>query len=266
MYVISHNEYPRISASSSEVFVVPGVHSHIPTPANTRLEMLESVLSQLQGRDITILVPLGKSYYEKALKTLGIEPLARKYGARTTCPQLAADTYIETSMHGGRRARVKAVSGMLDGGIEKVVIATPTTHSQLIIYLTLPTLVFATINPKDWQLLYEGFKTLHMNVAHVARMVQNTTCIADGKTVVEGDGPIRGFQRHWGLIIYGRDCGEVDYVAAYGLGMDPMDLGYIYFYFNGEPKVDVPEYVEKSRISVKPPSNLGLQLTWKKEL
>ncbi len=264
--VISHNEYPRIAVSSSEILVVPGIHSHVPTPANTRLEMLEAVLSQLQGRDITILMPLGKSYYEKALKTLGIEPLARKYGAKTTCSQLAADVHIETAMHGGKRAKVKAVSAMFDEGIEKVVIATPTTHGQTIVYLTIPTLAFATINPKDWQLLYEGFKTLYMNIAYVARRVSRTTCIADGKTIIEGDGPIRGFQRHWGVIVYGNDCGEVDYVTAYGLGMDPMDLGYIYFYFDGKPSIDVPEYVRNSRIAIKPPSNLGLQLTWKKEL
>jgi len=257
----------RVDIPSKTVLVIPSIHTHMLAVGNVKPDFVDEILRVVSERanDITIIIPLAKTYFDRASKILSLQSIAEKYGARLTTVQMSEVVDFELPPYKGQSVKVKVLADALEDSIAKVVVNLPTAHNQVILYLSIPTLSYGVINPKDWVKLYHGLRYQHQALAHLAKVVKNVYSFVDGRNVVEGDGPIRGFQRFWGLNIAGDDCGVVDYVTAYGLGLDPMDIGYIYFYFNGRPKVEVPELVEKNRVKIKLTSNVGLLMTWKME-
>lgn len=243
------------------------VHSYIPVPSNPRPEIIEAVLERLQGRDVTITFSMPKSYFEKAVKILGLEKLAAKYKAKILQVQGNAKERIELQSPTGRKVQVKALPQAFDESLMKIALAMPVSHSQVILYLTMPTAALNVVDPKDSQNLYEGFRPLYKYIADIYKMEKNVVCLVDGKFVVEGDGPVKGFQRYWGLTIFGDNCGEVDYATAWSLGVTPLDLGYLYFYFDGkEPALEIPKMLVENKTRIKLSSNVGIQLSWKRQI
>jgi uncharacterized protein (DUF362 family) len=248
-----------------DALIVLAVHSYIPSQANPRVELVEAVLQSLQGRDVAITFSMPKSYFEKAVKIMGLEKLAGKYGARILPPYQHADYKLELETPRGAKMYVKALRAAFDESLLKVVISIPVSHPQMILYLTTPTVALQVLEPKDAQNLYEGFRALYKYVADIYKMQKNTYCIADGKFVIEGDGPIKGFQRYWGVLVTGENCAEVDYATAQALGVNPSDVGYLYFYYGGVwPDLKLPPLLEKNKLQIKLTSNVGILLSWKK--
>ncbi|MEM4651019.1 MAG: hypothetical protein QW086_04255 [Pyrobaculum sp.] len=255
----------ELSIPRKDALLVLAVHSYIPSQANPRTELVEAVLQSLQGRDVAITFSMPKSYFEKAVKIMGLEKLAGKYGARILPPHQHADYKLELETLRGTKISVRALRAAFDESLVKIVIAIPVSHPQTILYLTTPTAALQILEPKESQNLYEGFRALYKYIADIYKMQRNTYCIADGKFVIEGDGPIKGFQRYWGVAVTGENCAEVDYATAQALGVDPGDLGYLYFYYGGAwPKLKLPPLLEKNRVQIKLTSNVGILLSWKK--
>jgi Uncharacterized conserved protein len=234
-----------------DTLIVLAVHSYIPSQANPRPELIEAILQSLQGRDVSITFSMPKSYFEKAVKIMGLEKLVGKYGARILSPHQHADYRLELETTRGTKVSVKALGVAFDESLVKLVVSIPVSHPQTILYLTMPTAALQILEPKEAQNLYEGFRALYKYIADIYKMQKNTYCMADGKFVIEGDGPIKGFQRYWGVIVTGENCAEVDYVTAQALGVDPGDIGYLYFYYNGSwPKLKLPPLLEKNKIQI----------------
>ncbi|MEZ0319485.1 MAG: DUF362 domain-containing protein [Pyrobaculum sp.] len=254
-----------IELPKKDALIVLAVHSYIPSQANPRAEFLEAILQALEGREVSITFSMPKSYFEKAVKIMGLEKLAGKYGAKIVQPHLNATYRLELQSPRGNKFTVRALEAAFDPSLLKIVVAIPVSHPQTILYLTTPTAALQVLEPKDSQNLYEGFRALYKYIADIYRQVKNTVCITDGKFVIEGDGPIKGFQRYWGVQVVGENCAEVDYVVANGVGVNPEDLGYLYFYYGGVwPRLEIPQFVEKNKIQVKLTSNVGILLSWKK--
>ncbi|MEM0370728.1 MAG: hypothetical protein QXK71_01430 [Pyrobaculum sp.] len=255
----------EINIPKKDALIVIAVHSYIPSQANPRQDLLETILQNLQGRDVAITFSMPKSYFEKAVKIMGLEKLAAKYGARIIQPHQHANYRLDLQSPRGGKITVRALEAAFDESIMKVVVAIPVSHPQSILYLTMPTAALQILEPKDSQNLYEGFRALYKYIADIYRIEKNTFCISDGKFVIEGDGPIKGFQRYWGFLTVGDNCAEVDYVTSKALGVNPEDLGYLYFYYGGNlPSIRLPELLDKNRIQIKLTSNVGILLSWKK--
>ncbi|ABL87690.1 conserved hypothetical protein [Pyrobaculum islandicum DSM 4184] len=255
----------EIPIPKRDALIILAVHSYIPSQANPRPELIETLLQTLQGRDVSITFSMPKSYFEKAVKIMGLEKLAAKYGARIIQPQQHVDYKIELETSRGTKITVRALRAAFEESLTKIVVAIPVSHPQTILYLTMPTAALQVLEPKDAQNLYEGFRALYKYIANIYKLEKNTFCLTDGKFVIEGDGPIKGFQRYWGVIVTGENCGEVDYITAQALGVNPEDLGYLYFYFGGSwPKIKPPRLLEENKIQIKLTSNIGILLSWKR--
>lgn len=255
----------EIAIPKKDALIVLAVHSYIPSQANPRPEFLETILQNLQGRDVAITFSMPKSYFEKAVKIMGLERLAAKYGAKIIQPHQHATYRLDLQSPRGGKITVRALEAAFDDSIMKVVVAIPVSHPQSILYLTTTTAALQVLEPKDAQNLYEGFRALYKYIADIYRAEKNTFCISDGKYVVEGDGPIKGFQRYWGLVVVGHNCADVDYITSKALGVNPEDLGYLYFYYGGNwPSIEMPELLERNKIQIKLTSNVGILLSWKK--
>jgi hypothetical protein len=249
-----------------DALVVLAVHSYIPSQANPRVEFLEPILRSLQGRDVSITFSMPKAYFEKALKIMGLEKLAARYGARIIRPYQQANYKLELETPAGAKIAVRALEAAFDESLTKIVVAIPVSHPQTILYLTMPTAALHVLMPKDVQSLYEGLRALYKLIADIYRLERNTLCLVDGKFVIEGDGPIKGFQRYWGVTVAGDNCAEIDAATASALGVNPEDIGYIYFYYGGPPpRAGLPQLLERSRIQIKLTSNIGILLSWKRE-
>ncbi|MEM0465026.1 MAG: hypothetical protein QXE89_13265, partial [Pyrobaculum sp.] len=69
----------EIPIPKRDALIILAVHSYIPSQGNPRAEFLEAILKELQGRDISITFSMPKSYFEKAVKVMGLEKMAGKY-------------------------------------------------------------------------------------------------------------------------------------------------------------------------------------------
>ena len=255
------NEIPR-----SDAVVLLAMHSHIPIPSNVRPEFVSLVLEQLQGRDVTVTFSMSRAYFERAVNALRLDRIAQSYGAKVVPITSLVSERIRLPPIEGRTYHTKVIPQVFDESILKVVIAVPTTHNYAILFSTTPALAINVMDPKDHPAIQQSFKYYHVSVAYLAGLVRNQLCLVDGKYAIEGDGPLKGYQRYWGATLVGTPCAYVDIFVARGLGFDPNDVGYIYFYFQGNiPEVEMPEQLKRISTQIKPPSNIGLQLLWKRE-
>jgi hypothetical protein len=112
--VEAHPTDGELSIPRKDALLVLAVHSYIPSQANPRTELVEAVLQSLQGRDVAITFSMPKSYFEKAVKIMGLEKLAGKYGARILPPHQHADYKLELETLRGTKISVRALRAAFD--------------------------------------------------------------------------------------------------------------------------------------------------------
>jgi len=80
---------------------------------------------------------------------------------------------------------------------------------------------------------YKGYrksvKMIHYNIMELAKRVWPQLVILDGFVCMEGDGPIDGSAVHMKVAIASTDPVKADGVGARLIGIEPEDIGYLYY-------------------------------------
>jgi len=90
---------------------------------------------------------------------------------------------------------------------------------------------------------------------------------------MEGNGPVNGLPVKWGVGLAGIDPLEVDTLAAWMMGFNPSDIGYIYLLWRHRGLYPDPAAIKvvgedpaMLRRNFKPHSSYRSQLRWREEL
>ena len=75
----------------------------------------------------------------------------------------------------------------------------------------------------------KSVKMIHHNIKEFAKRLWPQLVVLDGLVCVEGDGPIDGTPVTMNIAIASTDPVKADGLAARLIGLDPEDIGYLYY-------------------------------------
>ncbi|MCS7112771.1 MAG: DUF362 domain-containing protein [Candidatus Bathyarchaeota archaeon] len=147
----------------------------------------------------------------------------------------------------------------------------PKTHDTVVVTLSLKNMSVGSVKRGYRQLLHQGYWQINYNIARIAVYVMPHLAVVDGYEAMEGDGPVNGTPRGWGVYFASTNPVSLDSTVAYAMGFNAYDIGYLYILslwgygeldlnriaFVGDP---LSENVE----SFKPHRSFKDQLSWKK--
>jgi len=111
-------------------------------------------------------------------------------------------------------------------------------------------------------------KVIHRNVANLARLTWPDVVVLDGFYCMDGNGPVDGFPVEMGAAVSSTDPLKADGIGARLLGLEPEDIGYLYYLQKdglGSYSLDglVGEGIEGVRRKFKLHPTYGIQKRWK---
>ena len=81
----------------------------------------------------------------------------------------------------------------------------------------------------DKMVMHQGYPLINLNIALLAPLVLPHLAVIDGFEGMEGSGPNNGDVVDWHTALAGLDAVAVDHLAAYLMGFDPSQIGYLVY-------------------------------------
>lgn len=119
----------------------------------------------------------------------------------------------------------------------RVAVGPPKAHDAVVVTLSIKNMAMgavvrtgATMAAGDdkWA-MHQGYGAMNVNLFLVAREVWPQLGVVDGHVAMEGDGPIYGSAMPWGFAAASLDALALDYVACKMMGVEPAEVGYLYY-------------------------------------
>ena len=124
-------------------------------------------------------------------------------------------------------------------------------------------------NSQSERVLTSEIAILPQNLVRLARLIPPHIGVIDGFIGMEGNGPVRGNEKHLGAAIASTDFVAADAVCAKVMGFEPMEVSYLYYGHQlglGTAKLDdieiVGESIENLAGKFTPHSNYPIQQLW----
>lgn len=247
----------------SNVFIKPNIVSHLHPNASTHPVALEAVLGfirEIYKGKITI----GEcASYPTVIgyRKFGYIDIAKRYGAELV--DLNQGSWVEFEAYGLPLHYSKLVAE----SDYRISLCLPKTHDAVRVSLSVKNLAMGSLKGDIPKGLYGTLRFLYEKIpafirysgpvnilkrvmvfrdddrtrVHKDRWMHNQIIkmlherfpvhlsVIDGYTGMEGDGPIIGKKVMWGIAIASQDAVAADSLAAYLMGFNPMEIGYLYF-------------------------------------
>ncbi len=209
------------------VLVKPNCVSATVQLASTHVDALEAVLEAVAAHDPKrIIVGEGSAVdTDKAFRTFGYHRLAERFDVEFL--DLNRDRYeiLEAFGRNGERIPVRVARTALESF--RISVALPKTHDTVIVTLSLKNMVVGAIQGGDKPKIHQGYPAINLTLAYLARWLRPDLSVIDGFAGMEGDGPTAGTEVPHRVALAGTDPVAVDAVAAYLMGFDPREVGYL---------------------------------------
>jgi len=79
------------------------------------------------------------------------------------------------------------------------------------------------------RVLTSDIEILSQNLVRLAKFIPPHIGVIDGFIAMEGNGPMRGDEKHLGIAIASADFVAADAVCTKAMGFEPMDISYLYY-------------------------------------
>ncbi len=152
----------------------------------------------------------------------------------------------------------------------RISICRPKTHDTVITTLTIKNMVVGAILDGDKPKIHQGYLPINLTLALLATMLMPHLAIIDGYVAMEGDGPVHGDPKPWGIAAAGMNPLEVDALVAWLMGFNPYDVGYLYYLHElgyGELELSkirvLGEDPQGLRVKFRPHRSISEQMSWK---
>ena len=119
----------------------------------------------------------------------------------------------------------------------RIAVGPPKTHDAVLVTLSVKNMVMGAVvragpamgRDDDKWAMHRGPAAMNANLFLVAREVWPHLGVVDGHVAMEGEGPIYGSAVPWGFAAASRDALALDYVVCKMMGVEPADVGYLYY-------------------------------------
>jgi len=266
-----HDDIARSIKGKRRILIKPNFVSDSVQLAATHVDAVKALLD--------IIVPLatgeiiiGEGSYGdtfKGYRNFGYMDLKSEYGVELL--DLNSDEYVEVNVFDGRfREFPIRVSKTVYESDYRISAAVMKTHDFVIATLSIKNMVVGSIVKPYKGRIHQGYPAINLNIYKIAKFIPVHLAVVDAFKAMEGDGPVWGSEVSMGVALAGLDPVAVDAVAAYMMGFNPMDIGYIYYCYRfglGEADIGnvrvVGEDIEALKRKFKPHRTVNRQLNWR---
>lgn len=230
-------EFTKKVKSAKQIFLHPNLVNYTRPEACTHPEALRGVLdhiSLIRGDEVLV----GDAGYhdtKKAFEALDYASLERSGHIKLV--DLNDDQTIESFAYTAElEQRPIPFSKTVSESDFNVVVVPAKMHHYYIVSLSLKThIVGSQIVPRSpfgiharWPWLHTGYKPAHLTLAEVYTTHPAQLAIIDGTQAMEGNGPASGTIVDLEWLVASFNLVAADAVAAYLMGLEPKEIGYLY--------------------------------------
>lgn len=202
-------------------------------------------------------------------RNFGYFRLREEYGVDLL--DLNSDDYVELEVFDRKFRRFKiGVSRTVYECDYRISAAVMKTHDSVIATLSIKNMVVGSIVGYQKGRIHQGYQAINLNIFKIASFIPVHLAVVDGFKAMEGNGPVGGDEVDMRVALAGLDPVAVDAIAAYIMGFDPMNIGYLYYCHRfGLGVADlnrievVGEDPKKLRRKFRPHRSYEQQLNWK---
>ncbi len=223
--------------SAKQIFVHPNLVTRFKKGATTDVEAVRGVVDHISLiRAGTILIgDAGFHGTKKAFKKFDYESLSRSGNIKLI--DLNDDDTIESYAYTAElKKRPIPFSKTVAQSDMNIVVVPAKMHSYYIVSLSIKThIVGSQVVPHSpfgiharWPWLHTGYKPAHLSLADVYVDHPAQFAIIDGTQAMEGNGPAMGKTVNLEWVIASSNPVVADALAAYLMGWDPAEIGYLY--------------------------------------
>ena len=207
---------------------------------------------------------------QDGFRRLGVSDLSKKYDLELM--DIHDDEMYEVTLFNSRFEELRIpISKTLVDAPFIISLCRAKTHDTVVVTLSIKNIAVGGIVGKgNRPRIHQGYKAININIAILGAIMMPDISIIDGRTGMEGDGPVHGTPKEWGYVFIGNNPVETDAVVAYGMGFRPQDVGYLYYLdklgFGNIENIEkrFPKIAE-IRTQFKPHTSYEEQLNWKVE-
>ena len=196
------------------------------TPVEAVEEYIKYLRNRCKNKIIIAEAPAGGGSFKDALERYGYYKL-KDYDVEFL--DLGEDEYEEFYVWNRnleRSVKVRVSKTMLESDY-LISIVRPKTHDTVIVTLSIKNVVVGAILPGDRYKIHQGYKAINLSIAYLATLLMPKLSLIDGYIGMEGNGPVGGTPIQLGVSLGGFNPVSVDAAAAYLMGFDPRDVGYL---------------------------------------
>ncbi len=244
------------------------------TPRETVDAILNYIFENYNVSEVLITESPATTRAEEGYRNYGYYDLKKKY------PEIEfsdLDDYEQVEYklvdERGEEFTVYVSKILLDKNFVKISPCRAKTHDTVVVTLSIKNMVMGGIKRGFKPKMHRGYYSINYNIALLATKLMPDLGVVDGVISMEGDGPVHGEPKKWGVVFASTNPVNLDVTVAYAMGFNPEDIGYLYFLTKwgyGEIKPEkipiVGEKLENIKTKFKPHSAYREQLTWKRKL
>ncbi len=205
----------------------------------------------------------------KGYRNFGYTRLRSEYGVELV--DLNSDEYVEVNVFNREfREFPVRVSRIVYESDYRISAAVMKTHDFVVATLSIKNMAVGSIIKPYKGRIHQGYPAINLNIYRVAKFIPVHLAVIDAFKAMEGDGPVWGSEVSMNAALAGLDPVAVDAVAAYIMGFNPMDIGYIYYCHKfglGNANIEniriVGENIEMLKRRFKPHRTIDEQFNWR---
>ncbi|MEM1541941.1 MAG: DUF362 domain-containing protein [Ignisphaera sp.] len=269
------NEIDKTLDNRKNILVKPNFVSIFNPLSTTPRETVEAIIDFIYNRynvsEIVIAESPAIGSFNQAIEFLGYKELAKRY---TSIEFLDLDDYeqeiitLEDEYHNLFEVSVSKI--LMDNRFFKISACRAKTHDTVIVTLSIKNVVMGSIKRGYKSRMHRGYFSINYNIAKLATRLMPDLGIVDGVVAMEGDGPVNGEKKCWGVVFASTNPVNLDVATTYAMGFNPSDVGYLFFLSRwGYGEVDIKrikilgENIDTIRSPFKPHRSYKEQLIWK---
>jgi len=268
------DEVKGMLTSSARIIVKPNFVSAYnylsATPIECVEETLKFLLTLTDPKELIIAESPTIGSFKEAVDRFGYKTLKDKYNVELCDLDEYGYEEIEVIDRGGNPLYIPVSKLILESDF-RVSAVRPKTHDVVVVTLSLKNMVVGSIRRRYRQLIHQGYWQINYNIAKIAVYVMPHLAVVDGYEAMEGDGPVNGTPKRWGVYFASTNPVSLDSTVAYAMGFNVYDIGYLYILsLWGYGELDlgriafIGNSLHEAITSFKPHRSFNEQLSWKK--
>jgi len=246
-------------STRTSVVVKPNLVVYDAPYAVTHRDTLETVLAVIRDRyagPLTIAEGCAIQSTAAGFAYHNYYDLAQRYNC--TLVDLNADEVSEIPLYGPHDSplHLRVAKSALESDC-RISLSVPKTHDAVLMTGTVKNMIMASLVNRrvtrrpgrpHWQewmgrmirghgngwgsdklAMHKSYPLINLNLARLAPFLWPHVALLDGFVAMEGDGPIEGDPVDWRVAFSGTDALAVDALAAYLMGLNLTEIGYLYY-------------------------------------